>query len=357
MLLIASFSFLQMDCKKDEQIIPPEDKPSIHPTIVWTADTIQNPYPGHQLMLTSIWGSDTNNIYAIGYNGYGGRASLFHYDGNSWNRVILTLGEGGFIKSYVDFNLIEGSGKNDIWAVGSRGGYYGSDVDSTLVIHYDGVSWKELEMPRSKSSIQGLKVFSPNNVYFGGSFGEIYHYDGTSFTKTIVDSNVVIHSIGGDDGRIIAGASTINLSPNDYHCVFSKYKGGSWQLIKKATAIEYYQKKDFGTTGIYSLGGDSYFVSGYGVYSLAGNNWSRVYADGDRPFYQIKGLGKSDIYAQSGLKKFIHWNGVDWQPINTPDAILENRLILALWVDTKYVYLSYNYSIDKTIIFKGLYKK
>lgn len=351
LLLIASFSLLQMDCKKEEQIIPPEDKPSVHPTIVWSADTIQNPYNGSQLFLTSIWGADTNDMYAVGHNERGGRAAMYHFDGLKWNSVVLTVGEGGFINSYISLIKIEGSGKNDIWAIGFRGSYYGSLIDSSLVLHYNGATWKEKEVPRGKYGYQGIKVISPNNVYFGGTNGQIIHYNGTGYEKAILDSTLDIISIGGDENNILVGGMRINKN----YSVFSKQNNGSWQLIKTASEIEYAQSNSFGNYDFYPLGNGNAFVGGIGIYLLSGNSWKRIYDDQSYPFYSIKGTSPANIFAMSSFNRVVHWNGVDWKPILMPEGLSDRRSLQALWVDSKYVYLSYYYKYDQTIIFKGRY--
>jgi hypothetical protein len=302
-----------------------------------------------------MWGTDTNNIYAIGHSAFGGNASLFYYDGTKWNRVLLTKGEGGFINSYLSFIRIDGSSKNDIWAVGYRGSYYGYQQDSSLVIHYDGSSWREVEMDRCKSGMQGLKVFGPNNVYMGGTYGEIYHFDGNTITKTILDTNLVIHAIGGDEQKMFAAGSSIRLYPNEYKAVFSKENGGPWQTMIKSSEADYYKKKDYAVSDFYPLGGGRYFASDQGIYLLEGNTWQSIYTSGINRFYLMRGTSATNIFARTGPPGLFHWNGVDWQPVNLPEGVNENRPILSMWVHKKYIYFAYYYSLDVNIIYRGAY--
>ncbi len=354
-ILLALFSFCSLSCKREASPVTPVLPPS-HPTITWVADTIRNPYAGSQLMLLSIWGSDTNDVYAIGHNSAGGDASLFHYDGKKWSVVKITQGEGGFIGSYVDFNNIEGSVKNDIWAVGSRGSYFGSTIDSSLVIHYDGSRWSEVQMQRCKSGMVSLKVLGMNDVYLGGAYGEVYHYDGSTFTETILDTNVTI-SLGGDDIRMFAGGDTYYIDPAvRYISVYSKLNGGPWHLLKTTSEAEYYQNRTYGYYDFFSLGGGRYFCGGEGVYLLSDSTWQLSYSQDDYSYGRIRGTGPANVFAISGSDRLLHWDGVDWKLLNIPPGLNESQQFGGgLWVKGNKIFISCLYGFDVNIIYRGTY--
>lgn len=74
---------------------------------------------------------------------------MYHYDGKSWSSVPLTYSEGGPIQKGMDINAMYGSGANDIWAVGYEGyGVPGTHtvIDYSLVIHYDGIQWSACQI-------------------------------------------------------------------------------------------------------------------------------------------------------------------------------------------------------------------
>ena len=356
-LLILSIllSVYAITCRKEPPIVPPTLPPS-HPTISWVADTIHNPYGGSQLSLSSIWGSDTNDVYAIGFNGAGGNASLYHYDGKKWNVVKITQGEGGFIGSDVDFNNMDGSGKNDIWAVGSRGSYYGSNIDSSLVIHYDGSRWSEVLMQRCKSGMVSLKVLGPNDVYLGGAHGEVYHYDGSTFTKTILDTNVTI-SLGGDDNRIFAGGDTYYIDPAvRYVSVYSKLNGGPWLLLKTTSEVKFFQQRMFGYNDYFPLGGGNYFCGGEGVYLFSDSTWQLSYSQDDYTYGRIRGTGPTNVFAISAFNRLLHWDGADWKLLNIPEGLDNNPVFGGgLWVKGNKIFISCLYGFDVNIIYRGTY--
>jgi hypothetical protein len=353
---ILVITLLLTDCKNDPPVVPPIEPPPTHPTITWVADTIKNPYQGAQLLLRSLWGSDTNDVYAIGHNAWGGNASMYHFDGQQWSVIKVTQGEGGFIGSYVSFSKIDGSGKNDVWAVGSRGGYFGSLKDSSLVIHYDGSIWKEeLLVNRCKDDLQGLKVFGPNDVYMSGSYGEIYHYDGNEFHKTIVDSNLALR-IAGDRQRLFVGGRTFSHSPSEYISVYSKMNNEPWTLVAKASEIDYAQSKRFGYYDFYPAGGGKYFVGGEGIYTIQDTTWQLAYNKESLPFILLRGSSSNNVFALSQFRKILHWNGADWEQVNMPDGVTEAMLPLGIWVYDKSVFISVYYRTDINIIYRGSYQ-
>ncbi len=353
-ILITIASLFFTTCKKEESVIPPADITPTHPTITWTADTIKNPYVGVQLLLESIWGSDTNDVYAVGHNAEGGSASMFHFNGQKWSSIKITKGEGGFIGSYVSFSEIDGSGKNDVWAVGSRGGYFGSNLDSSLVIHFDGTGWSEVSMSRCKFAIQRLKVLSSTNIYMTGSAGEVYHYDGLDFTKYVLDTNLVL-TLGGDANNMFVGGRSFLLFPNEYISVYSMQKGNPWKRIKKITEVDYYKKNDFGFYDFYPRGDGKYFAVGNGVFTVSDSLWQIKYQKDTYQYIRLRGTAPSNIFALTQLNKIIHWNGVDWKQINNPPNVNSTQYLMGLWVKGNSIFVSATYTEGINIIYRGTY--
>ena len=352
-ILLVIICISALGCKKDgpDAITTLPPSPS-HPTITWTADTIRYPGGEGQLSLYSLWGSDTNDVYAIGHGSNGGTASLYHYNGQNWTIVKVSTLEGGFVDSYVSLLKIAGSEKNDVWAVGRRG-ELGSPVDSSLVIHYDGSTWSEVKMPKCEGNIAGVRVMSRTNVYLTGSHGEVYHFDGTTYSKTILDSNLVL-TIGGDENRLVIGGRTFNLLPQDYYCVYEKNNMSNWDLLIKATDEVYHTKPRFGISDFYSLGDGRVFSVGYGIYMLTGTNWTTSLYD-DYPYYQIKGTASNNVFAISPFNMLKHWNGVDWKDVNVPVGLSSNGQFAALWVKDNKLFLAYLYQFSANIIYRGTY--
>lgn len=138
--------------------------------------------------LFSIWGSSATNAWAVGSHG-----KILHFDGTQWTSTSTPVGNR--------LTRVWGSSATNIWAVG----------DSAL-IHYDGTSWtvppsaaevlsnfppNQQQQGTNNSFELGLWGSGPNDVYLGTQFGNIYRWDGQSWTDMQDNSQQ-----GG--GRIVA---------------------------------------------------------------------------------------------------------------------------------------------------------
>ena len=77
----------------------------------------RNPLPqGNSLY--SVWGSGTNNVWAVGASG-----TILHWDGSAWTSAL-----SGTTNHLIG---VWGSGASDVWAV----------ADSGAILHWDGSAW------------------------------------------------------------------------------------------------------------------------------------------------------------------------------------------------------------------------
>ena len=153
---------------------PPPVKPVKNPReYTWTIDTLFYP-TGLQTSMYSIWGSSPDNMYTVGHSG-DIRGQAWHYDGKQWKDFYLPFGVR------YSFRNVYGFSANDIWVVG---GYFGtrSTVDSTFIMHFDGGSWKRINASGGKI-IETVWGSSPNDIWFGGINGTLFHWDGTSVKR------------------------------------------------------------------------------------------------------------------------------------------------------------------------------
>lgn len=160
--------------------------------------------------LIAMWGSSPSNLYVVG----DGR--LVHFDGSTWTDIPTGLSTGynvdriqsiwgttgtthhhrgsgidvwmgayhGRILHYDGtsvtiaatlpvwaINWINGTGPNDIFAVGSSGGIW----------HYNGTKWSPMTSGTTEG-LGGVVELSPRNVYAAGGGGVLLHYDGHAWS-------------------------------------------------------------------------------------------------------------------------------------------------------------------------------
>jgi hypothetical protein len=173
------------------------------------------------LSLVSVWGTSSNNVYAVGtyYTSYD-HAFFAHYDGTSWSELPLPL-------PYRDYTFnvkaVSGTSANDVYAVGYNNGpdfpYQG------LVLHYDGSNWTVFAYPEPAVRLHGVWNSSPSDVFVVGDIddnrGLILHYDGNRWSSMPIPAGGPLSDVWGS-------------SPTDVYAVgdgILHYDGQSWTKV------------------------------------------------------------------------------------------------------------------------------
>jgi hypothetical protein len=167
----------------------------------WTT----TPHPGPSY-LDAIWGSAPNDIWIAYSGGNGG----MHYNGTMWETT--KPGPGG------DSTAMHGTASNDIWCVGYDGrvthynGTAWSAVtsgttatlytvlavsatdawiggESSTLRRWNGSSWQAVTAPPITADVQGRKAITDlagasNDLWASTSSGEVFHYDGSTWTRS-----------------------------------------------------------------------------------------------------------------------------------------------------------------------------
>lgn len=103
-----------------------------------------------------IFGVSPSDIWVAGWNN--GNCVLQHYDGQNWTPAACPTSQGLY--------HAHGTGKADVWAVGSYG----------TIIHYDGKGWAVSGVGTTTVTLKGVWAASPTDVWAVGSAGTILHY-------------------------------------------------------------------------------------------------------------------------------------------------------------------------------------
>ena len=226
----------------------------------WTADTIKT--INDNLMLTRIWGITPTDVWAVGNSDWTA-LTIWHYDGSRWNcdstgrlnnpwaiigfssnevwmgntnstiwkfdgsqwSVYGTYKVAGFDETWI-MNF-DGTSSNNIYGVGSANMSNGSDYIG-LIMHYDGISWKILNIPPVKVGF-GFCALDNNSgaLIIGGT-----DFDTTGWVEKAYAWN------GSQLNEIYSGsdeAAVSNINHNAYIDInkrIYKYKNGKLELWK-----------------------------------------------------------------------------------------------------------------------------
>lgn len=218
-LIIATAGIL-ISCNTTE---PTDDIKPGRRDYTWTADTVKIPFND----LTRIWGSASNDVWAIGSGG-GLDQTIWHYDGINWktdgiSRGIIPNSVFGFSSSdvwlagsegkiwhydgdvwafnyefrkngfVIGFSDIWGDAPNNIFAIG-----YADSAENRkgILLHYNGNIWVEKRIQKYDTEFVRIKRDKTNSKYYllglGGAsitIVSMYEYDGGTFIKRIYNEN------------------------------------------------------------------------------------------------------------------------------------------------------------------------
>lgn len=150
---------------------------------VWTVDTIRNPLPmpSFQIAMWAMCCLDTNDIFVGGHNSMS-TGQVFHYDGSKWLPVEIPRFNYG--KPF--FTSIYAINKNEIYFAGEN----------------------------------AYNITSPGYITRGGL---ILHYNGKTFTSSLIDKGTLFYSVSGTQNELYAGGSGDTVS------TLFKFNGIKWE--------------------------------------------------------------------------------------------------------------------------------
>jgi len=196
--------------------------------------------------LTSVWGTSSSDIWAIGGDPEDAGNTVMHFDGAQWQAMttgatgdlwwvygfrggsVFMGGANGLILRYRDgaFEQMEtpgratvygiwGTSETDLWAVGG-------DVGAgAFAWRYDGSAWKEAQgfPPVLVNSASLFKVSgaAADDVWMVGTEGLILHYDGDRITQVASATTRDLFTVAGGGGVVAAvgGFGTGVIVEND----------------------------------------------------------------------------------------------------------------------------------------------
>ncbi|HTY57668.1 MAG TPA: hypothetical protein VMF59_02585 [Bacteroidota bacterium] len=228
----------------------------------WAVDTISS--PAGAVVMKSIWGSSTSDVYVVGHADPPGHA-MYHYDGSRWQGVPLTVPEGGKITGVIGLAQVFGFISTDIVAVGAKAGL-------SLVIHFDGNSWSEMGVPAG-GALNAVWGMYNGEMWAAGAPGTIYHYIGLAWQNEIFPDSVTFSSLSGIAEDNVYGLST-GRGPGGRDTAFHAlwhWNGGVWSMADTLSHVAGRQDR-FGTRSVWSLLAVVY-TAGDGLYRKDQSAW------------------------------------------------------------------------------------
>ena len=297
--------------------------------------------------LRSLWASASGDLWAVGDTQ---GDSLFHYDPPSATWKNVPWGTG--------FEMLEGIGGigDDAWAVGPE-----------VALHYDGTSFTA-QSGADTSALQAVTATSagdawavglggrvlhatqasgpwsaatsgdnqsyrgfgdafatgPDDLWLAGDSGNssyVGHWDGTSFTTTVIDPNMGLDGVWAsapDDVWTVTGFAQTTTT-------FHHFDGKQWTV--GATLQGPGLVKLWGSSA-----SDVWAAGGGGVYHYDGTSWAPSPGGAD-PTYtleDIHGSAADDVWAVGMDNTTLHWDGSAWKVV-TGGVVSNGPWLTAVW--------------------------
>ena len=310
-LIVSAFFLVHICCERDFSTLPLKTNPREY---TWTMDTLA--YPGSfQTSMYDIWGSASCNVYVVGHNDQGA-GLMFHFDGRSWTDVKLHIVQGGTISGAIDLKAIYGFGPDDIWAVGNRFEKNPTPPPdytmTSLIIHFDGDQWQEYQVD-SGSLLQDVWGISSTNVWAGGIYGTLFHFNGAAWEKVDMPQNHWFLSFAGFSENDVYAISYEfdSLSVSTYYLLH--WDGIEWSMEDTFTESATIPDK-FG--GHLLIIDGQFFSAGDGVFQKTSSGWERTFYEPHLHFRNINGSSVENLFAVGNFGAVYHFNGQDWFPFS-----------------------------------------
>jgi Protein kinase domain len=290
--------------------------------------------PHSPVGLSRAWAQARDNVWVVG-----GRGTLMHFDGHTWQRVELG--------TVADLYSVHGTAADDVWVVGAWGTLLHWDgqrwaptgledksglfdvraiarddvwvIGDKVVKHFDGKSWSPVAVPVAKWLNQ-LAARGPNDVWIVGDGGTVLHWDGQSWAQIPTGGNEFLTSITIVDEHELWVAG--------FRGWVRRYVDGKWLEVELPLTPE--QRDKFWITSVWSNGPDDIWLMSKREPYLHwdGHTWSRSDPKNPREYSSFAGTGKDDMWAICDSEIISHWAGKEW---DTPQPPPEWRYHYAVW--------------------------
>jgi hypothetical protein len=297
------------------------------------------------MIMTSIWGTSSNNIYVCGHTS-GNTSNFWHYDGSKWTAIDIYK----HITGASDPVVISGTSASDIWLAGGTLNPPESSTKATttpFIIHIDGNgNWKEYNLPHfSNAWILNIYAASANDVWAMGAGSEncLFHFNGVSWERDSLRipfnvqnyPDIIYLSMVSYKNELYMSASKYeNFSLNQTYYLFKRVSDKWVQIDSTWIDGRSHNERKFDQKLLVTA--DNRFLS-YGVagvYEWDGVNWNHL--SNVEVNCMVNSYGNNILAANYGSNVYLY-DETSWLklPVSNP-----NNIYRTLWTDGKEAFIA-----------------
>jgi hypothetical protein len=262
----------------------------------WTQ--VPSPDPATPSRLFGVHAVSASNVWAVGeyFDGSIDKTLIVHWDGSAWTQVPSPNASGA---TQNVLKAVRGSSATNVWAVG----YFvnSNNVDQTLILHWNGTSWKQVPSPdpsgpamdqelTSVASNSAQDAWAVGFYYTGVDKSMILHWNGSSW-KQVTSPNP------GSQGTFLYGVRATSASSawavgsafngTADKTLIVRWDGSAWKQVKSPDPGGATQNNDLSSVAVTS----------------ATDAWAAGEYD--------SGTGTRTLV--------LHWDGSAWTQVTTPN--------------------------------------
>ena len=290
--------------------------------------------PGQLLGVSAVSASDA---WAVGAGGTG--TLTLHWDGASWTKV-ASPSPG----SLASLAAVAAVSRSDVWAVGSY--RTSSGGNKTLILHWNGTSWTRVPSPSPEvtdgSFLTGVSAVSASGAWAVGWYyltgGEasntlILHWNGTSWTRMPSPNPSHLGFNALNSVSALSAAAVWAAGSIDTGTLILRGNGTSWARVPSPGTVAPDVLNGVSAVSASDAWAAGATAAGTLLLHWNGTSWTRVpspdpaQAGNFSLLNSVSAVSASDAWAagtysttSSGTKSLaLHWNGVTWAQVATPN--------------------------------------
>ena len=301
-------------------------------------------------VLNAVSAVSTGDVWATGYyypSTGGGQSLAEHWNGTAWS-IVSTPNPGS---NFDDLSSVAAIATNDVWAVGLS--VNSSNVEQTLIEHWDGTAWSVVPSPNVASSndaLFGVSAFKANNIWavgFSFSSGKpqntlVEHWNGKKW-KIVASPNPgtagnSLRGVVAINGNNVWAVGSFNNTGGFGQNLIEHWNGTAWSVVASPdvgtnnnglSGVTAVSKNDIWAVGSYTNGSTS--LGQTLIEQWNGSAWNVVASPdpgvGMNYLTSVSAVSANNVWAVGSAFSsnsitsqtlIEYWNGSTWSVVSSP---------------------------------------